>query len=106
MGRVRLVRKREAERDLVDQVEYLARYEPAVARRYLIAVERAFRRLEERPEIGERRRFKERALETVRVWPVPGFRRFLVFYRVTDGVVEILRVLHSARDAARLLRSR
>jgi plasmid stabilization system protein ParE len=39
----RLVRRRQAERDLGEQVEYIARERPAAARRYLIAVEEAFR---------------------------------------------------------------
>ena len=27
-----------------------------------------------------------------------GFEKYLVFYRATDGLVEILRVLHASRD--------
>jgi len=33
---------------------------------------------------------------------VPGFRRFLIFYRVTN-TVDVVRVLHSARDVRRAL---
>jgi toxin ParE1/3/4 len=32
-----------------------------------------------------------------------GFKRFLIFYRVTDDGVDILRVLHGARDVEMLL---
>jgi len=35
---------------------------------------------------------------------VPGFRRFLIFYRVTENTLEVIRVLHSARDVVRVLR--
>ena len=54
----RLVRKRVAELDLADQVERIAREQPPAARRYLLAVERAFDRLLEMPEMGVRRTFR------------------------------------------------
>jgi hypothetical protein len=34
---------------------------------------------------------------------VPGFENTLVFYVPSPGVVEVMRVLHGARDVARLL---
>ena len=34
----------------------------------------------------------------LRVWPIPGFRRYLVFYRPIDDGVEIIRVLVGSRD--------
>jgi toxin ParE1/3/4 len=34
----------------------------------------------------------------LRRWPVPGFRNYLVFYRSVGADVEIVRVLHAARD--------
>ena len=51
-----------------------------------------------------RRLVQQRAAEEVRVWPVPGFRRFLIFYRVTENTLEVIRVSHSARDVVRVLR--
>ena len=55
------------------------------------------------PEVGFLRSYARRGLRAVRVWPVPRFRRFLIFYRVTEKTVEVVRVLHSARDVARVL---
>jgi toxin ParE1/3/4 len=37
------------------------------------------------------------------MWPVPGFRNHLIFYRVTGDAIEVLRVLHAARDVRKLL---
>ena len=102
MGK-RLVRKRAAERDLADQVEHIAKEHPAAARRYLLAVERAFDRLLEMPEVGVQRMFKNPALATLRMWPVPGFNDFLIFYRVTQKSVQIVRVLHGAQNLPRVL---
>jgi toxin ParE1/3/4 len=105
MGR-RLVRKRAAERDLAEQVEHIATEHPPAARRYLLALERAFERLLEMPEIGVQRAFKSRKLEGLRMWPVPGFSNFIIFYRVTQRSVQIVRILHSAQDIPRVLRER
>ena len=44
-------------------------------------------------------------LEGLRVWRIQGFEKHLIFYRpVADGI-EIVRVLHGARDLDRLLES-
>jgi plasmid stabilization system protein ParE len=102
MGR-RLVPKRAAERDLADHVEHIAAQDPAAARRYLLAVERAFERLLEMPQVGVRRTFKNRRLAGLRMWPVPGFNNFLNFYRVTQRSVQIVRILHGAEDIPRAL---
>jgi toxin ParE1/3/4 len=39
----------------------------------------------------------------VRKRSVIGFRNYLVFYRVDSGRVEIIRVLHGARDISAIL---
>ena len=100
----RLVQRRAAEADVAEQLTYLAAERPAVAHRYAMALENAFARLREMPEVGVLRSFDARTLRAVRVWPLPGFRRFLIFYRVTPTVVEVIRVLHSARDIPRVLK--
>jgi toxin ParE1/3/4 len=99
----RLVRKRAAERDLAEQVDYIAAEHPPAARRYLLAVERAFERLLEMPEMGVQRAFKNKKLQGIRMWPVPGFGNFLIFYRVTQRSVQIVRILHGAQDVLRVL---
>ncbi|MEK7074381.1 MAG: type II toxin-antitoxin system RelE/ParE family toxin [Patescibacteria group bacterium] len=44
----------------------------------------------------------EQALKDIRVVPVKDFERYFIFYRsVTEGI-EIVRVLHGARDYASL----
>ncbi len=77
MGR-RLVQRRAAEEDIAEQVAYLAGERPAVAHRYAIALEDAFERLRTMPDVGVLRSYGSRRLHAVRVWPVAGFRRFLI----------------------------
>ena len=77
---------------------------PEVAERFCRAVESALRSLERAPGIGRPRRFRQPGL---RSWQVPGFRRWLLFYRPLDQDrgVELIRVIHGARDLRRFLGS-
>jgi toxin ParE1/3/4 len=34
----------------------------------------------------------------VRYFPIPRYKKYLVFYRPTPGGIDVLRVLHGARD--------
>jgi toxin ParE1/3/4 len=48
--------------------------------------------------MGRRYGFTDPEFESVRVWHVRGFRNYLIFYRPIDNGVEVVRVLHGARD--------
>ena len=50
------------------------------------------------PELGQRQEFGRNELAELRVWQVQGFENFLVFYRPVERGIEVLRVLHAARD--------
>jgi toxin ParE1/3/4 len=93
-----VVRERLAEIDLTAHVTYLTRDRPSTALRFIDAVEQAFARLAEMPEIGPVRQFRNPHLLGIRMWPVPGFRNYLIFYRIAADEIQILRVLHAARD--------
>jgi toxin ParE1/3/4 len=54
------------------------------------------------PEMGVTRDFDSPRLAGIRMFPVRGFDKYLVFYRLSGNAVEIIRVLHSARDVAGL----
>jgi toxin ParE1/3/4 len=42
-------------------------------------------------------------LEGLRLWPVPGFERHLIFYVERADYIDVLRVLHGARDIPAVL---
>ncbi len=69
-----------------------------VADRFFAATLAAFDRICEMPEIGNRRRFNNPTLVNVRVWPIKGFDKYRIFYRPLGNRIEILRILHAARD--------
>lgn len=44
------------------------------------------------------RRIANARNEEWRRWPVRDFENYLIFYRVLDDCIEIIRILHGARD--------
>ena|SRR5436190_11523686 len=76
--RRRLAQRRAAEEDVGEQIAHLAAERPAVAHRYAMALEHAYERIRDLPDVGFARSYRARGLSHVRVWPVPGFRRYLI----------------------------
>lgn len=85
-----------ARADLSEIAEYIAKENPQAAGRVIASIRRTCRSIAERPGIGRNR-------------PdiAPGFYSFpvgsyVVFYRVCSETVEVLSVLHGARDIERV----
>jgi toxin ParE1/3/4 len=97
---VRILRSDAALRDLDEQAKFIQRDSPDAAIRFLHAAEKTFGRLAAMPELGERQEFGREELAGLRVWQVRGFENYLIFYRPIEHGVEIVRVLHAARDIA------
>jgi len=87
-----------AERDLESHIDFIAADNPRKAAEFIEAVQSAFVRLGELPRIGKVREFRDPRLVGVRSWPIPQFANYLIFYRITETALEVLRVLHGARD--------
>jgi toxin ParE1/3/4 len=93
-----------ARRDLVDIFYRYAREGSlGTARRFLSQAEATFQRLASQPGIGARFDPENAHLATLRFFPVSRFKKYLVFYRPAPGGIEILRVLHGARDLQGIL---
>ena len=67
------------------------------------AAEAAFDRLQSLPDIGKIRRFQHPDLANIRSWPIPGFEKHVVFYKADFAQVDVLRVIHAARDLISIL---
>ena len=93
-----------ADSDIDHQFEYLAiEAGVATARRFVGNLQKTLAALRQQPDLGSPRSFGDPRLEGIRVWPVRGFRRYLVFYIPTNDAIEVVRLLHGARDVAGLL---
>lgn len=99
----RIVQSKEATNDLIDIALYYRAEDRALAERFLGSVDEDFRRIAEIPGIGTIRVIGAKEPITVRVWPVTGFRNYLIFYQAAKDEVTVLRVLHGARDVDRIL---
>lgn len=93
-----------ADRDVDDAADYYVGQAGAeVAVRFLSAVREAYRFLAETPGAGAPVRWISLRLGGVRRWPVRGFENYLIFYRETEWGLEVIRVLHGARDLEAIL---
>jgi len=94
-----------ADREIDEQVIYYAEHAGArVAERFYAALKTAFAKLLQSPAHGRLFESKHPALVGIRVWLVHGFP-FLVYYREVDVGIEIVHVLHGARDREPILES-
>jgi toxin ParE1/3/4 len=100
-----LVKAEAAERDLEDHFVYIGMDSLDAAERFLLAAERAFESLAAMPGIGSSYRSLDPRLSGLRFFPIKGFGKYLVFYRPLAQGIEIVRVLHGARDIAAILES-
>jgi toxin ParE1/3/4 len=91
-----------ADRDTDNHFRYIARHNYEAAVRFLRATEASYDRLVGMPELGERQEYRQQRLAGLRAWQVRGFENYLIFYRPIEHGIEIVRVLHAARDIAAL----
>jgi toxin ParE1/3/4 len=85
-------------RDLIELATYIAEGNMDASDRFLLAAEETFKQLAQMPKMGKLCQFSDPNLIDVRQQAIKGFRRYLIFYRLIDSGVEILRVIHGARD--------
>ena len=88
-----------ADEDLIEGARWIRADNPQAARCFLDAAFDAFDRLAKFPESSPLAKFKNRKLATVRfsVLP-PPFNRWLVFYQLRGGDVEIIRVIYGTQN--------
>ena len=91
-----------AQTDLEEQRDYLETQNPVVADRYLESVEQTLEQLSRFPLMGRQRDYDHPRLSGMRMRPVRGFEKYLIFYLPGADGIEVVRVLHSARDIERI----
>ena len=83
--------------DLEDIWEHVAQSNPEAARKLIKEITGKFKLLRDHPHIG---REEKRLLGTLRGFPISSY---IIFYKPFDNGVEILRILHAARDIEKIL---
>ena len=89
--------------DLISHATYLGEKSPGLDERFLDAVEQGFALLAQMPELGGAYEVLDPRLQGIRVWSVKEFESYLVFYFARAAEVQIVRVLHGARDITAIL---
>ena len=92
-----------ADADVDEAGLYIARDNLDAALRFYDAVDRTYRQIRDHPNRWPRYELDHPRLKELRKRAVAGYRNYLVFYRIDADMVEIVRVLHGARDIPALL---
>jgi toxin ParE1/3/4 len=98
-----VIREAAARTDLRAIGLYIGQRSPQAARRFIRSAEQTIARLATHPGIGEPYSPEDPAFEGIRLCVVTRFRSYVIVYRATEDRVEILRVLHGARDIDQIL---
>jgi len=96
MGRYLLTLR--AKTDVRDIVDFIRQRNPEAAKRVRRELQDSMRRLADFPGMGHAR--DDLADETVRVWAVYSY---LIIYRPEQKPLEVIRVVHGARDLRTLV---
>ena len=88
----KVLRKPQAEADLIEIWTYIAQDSPAGADRLLDEIDEKSRTLAQQPFIGKAR---DELGAKIRSFPIGNY---VLFYQPIEDGIEIIRVLHGARD--------
>jgi toxin ParE1/3/4 len=99
-----LIVKNRATQDLRQQANYiLVNGNVPAAEQFLELAEATFAQLATIPGMGKIVRLVSSRMGEIRQWRIKDFQDYLIFYQIQDDRVEILRVLHGARDLEDIL---
>jgi len=82
---------------------YIGERNPDAAHRFRQAAEATFSALARMPGTGAPYEVNNPRLQGLRCARVSRFRNYLIFYRPIDGGIDVIRVLHAARNIAAIL---
>lgn len=101
---MRILKRPQVIKDLIELATYLSEDNLDVSERFLFAAEKTFQKLSQFPQRGKLSNLTHPQLRDVRQQAIEGFRKHIIFYRLTDSEVEIVRVIHGTRDIEAILK--
>lgn len=84
--------------DLIKLATYIADGNIDISDNFLLAAEKTFINLGNFPMLGKAGNFSHPDLTDIRQKAIKGFENYLVFYRLIEDGVEIIRVIQGSRD--------
>ena len=94
----KLVPSVEADNDVFDIACYLSEQREGLGFRFYECVEDSYQRIAENPLLKGLAPFRHAKAKNIRIALVKDFSNYLIFYQIVSNKVNILRVLHGARD--------
>jgi toxin ParE1/3/4 len=92
-----------AEADVDAAAQFIARDNLAAALRFYDCVDLTYWQIRDHPTRWPRYELNETRLANLRKRSVVKFPNYLVFYRLGERTIEVIRVLHGARDIGAIL---
>jgi len=102
MTRKIVIRPRASD-DLDEQFAYIAEDNMDVAFRFFDATRETISQLAKMPGLGSSCEVENSSLVGLRKRAVKGFNKHLIFYLTQEDRIEVVRILHAARDLPTLL---
>jgi len=103
MKKKTVIFSKKAEEDIESIVTHIALDHPRASQEFRDALRHTCSLLAEMPGMGPLRNFGNSRLMDIRLWPLKHFEKHLLIYRVTEEFLDIIRVVHGARDLPTLL---
>jgi len=95
---VRILRRIQAAMDVEEIADYIARDRLEAAIRFLENTEATLRFLANSPGIGNPFKIEHLELANLRTTRVQGFPNHVIFYIEHSDAIEVVRIMHGARD--------
>jgi toxin ParE1/3/4 len=102
MTKPELILMPRAREDIKQIATYIGEDNPQASRAFRQTLQNIYEVLLELPEMGSIRDFRNPEMKGIRMLPLPKFKNYLLFYRPTSERLEIVHVLHGARDVRTL----
>ena len=99
----RIVERPKARQELEDIAVHIGTYRPSAARRFLAAAQKLYATFAALPALGSLWEPESPSFAGVPYFAIPRYPKYVVFYRPLADGVEILHILHGARDLGPLL---
>ncbi|MBD2665483.1 hypothetical protein B6N60_04370 [Richelia sinica FACHB-800] len=99
----RIIIRPKASADLDEQFAYIAQSNLDAALSFFDATRQTFSQIAKLPSIGSVYDISNPRLLGLRKWAIKGFDKHLIFYLPGDDYIEIVRLIHAARDISQIL---
>ncbi len=93
----------QASLDLEEIYNFMALDNPDIALQFFDLARQTFNQIAKTPGIGTTYEVSNPKLQGLRKWRIKRSDKYIIFYRYSDDLVEIIRILYAERDIAVIL---